>query len=366
MDLELTDEQTLLSESLTTLLEREWPGAEAAHEADADDARAAVGGARGLRRARGRPRRGPRRGRAVPGGARVRRRIWRRRRSSAARRCATPPSRSAGDLPAAFGELGDDARGDRAAGARPRLGAGRRRDRVRTGRARRTQGGRRARRRGRPLRGRGIGGRRAGAGARRPPPRPSVDVEPQPSLDPSVAAPRGDVRRRRRPTARSTARSRHALLARLTAVGALLAAAESVGAASRMLDDARAYAAQRRQFGRTIGSYQALRHLLADMYVRQASGWSTVLYAAAALDDDLPDADADRGGREGVRGARARARSRTARCRCSAASRSRRSTRLTASCAGSSCASSSSATRRTTSAQLGRMLAARADAAARR
>ena len=80
------------------------------------------------------------------------------------------------------------------------------------------------------------------------------------------------------------------VLARLTAIGALLAAAESVGAAGRMLDDARAYAAERRQFGRTIGSYQALRHILADMYVRQASAWSTVLYAAAALDDELPDA----------------------------------------------------------------------------
>ena len=33
MDLELTHEQTWLSESLTTLLEREWPAAEAAHEA---------------------------------------------------------------------------------------------------------------------------------------------------------------------------------------------------------------------------------------------------------------------------------------------------------------------------------------------
>ena len=81
-----------------------------------------------------------------------------------------------------------------------------------------------------------------------------------------------------------------AVLARLTAIGALLAAAESVGAAGRMLEDARAYAAQRRQFGRTIGSNQALRHILADMYVRNASAWSTVLYAAAALDDDLSDA----------------------------------------------------------------------------
>jgi alkylation response protein AidB-like acyl-CoA dehydrogenase len=73
---------------------------------------------------------------------------------------------------------------------------------------------------------------------------------------------------------------------RITTIGTLLAAAEAVGAAGRMLDDACRYAAERRQFGRTIASFQALRHLLADMYVRQASSWSSVLYAAAALDED--------------------------------------------------------------------------------
>jgi alkylation response protein AidB-like acyl-CoA dehydrogenase len=73
---------------------------------------------------------------------------------------------------------------------------------------------------------------------------------------------------------------------RLMAIGGLLAAAEAVGAASRLLDDACAYAAERRQFGRPIGSFQALRHLLADLYVRQASSWSSVLYAAATLDED--------------------------------------------------------------------------------
>ena len=81
-------------------------------------------------------------------------------------------------------------------------------------------------------------------------------------------------------------------ISRMATIGALLAAAEAVGAAGRMLDDACRYAAERRQFGRTIASFQALRHLLADMYVRQASSWSSVLYAAAALDED--DADAPR------------------------------------------------------------------------
>jgi alkylation response protein AidB-like acyl-CoA dehydrogenase len=80
------------------------------------------------------------------------------------------------------------------------------------------------------------------------------------------------------------------VLGRLVTVGALLAAAEATGAAGRLLEDARRYAGERRQFGRTIGANQALRHLLADMYVRQASSWSTVLYAAAALDDDVAGA----------------------------------------------------------------------------
>lgn len=77
---------------------------------------------------------------------------------------------------------------------------------------------------------------------------------------------------------------------RLTSVGGLLAAAEAMGAASGIFEQARRYASERRQFGRTIGSNQALRHLMADLHVRQASGWSTTLFAAAALDDGMPGA----------------------------------------------------------------------------
>jgi alkylation response protein AidB-like acyl-CoA dehydrogenase len=80
------------------------------------------------------------------------------------------------------------------------------------------------------------------------------------------------------------------VLARLLAIGSVLAASEAVGAAAALMTLARDYAAQRRQFGRTIGSFQALRHLLADMHVKQVSAWSTVLYAAAALEDDIEDA----------------------------------------------------------------------------
>jgi len=79
-------------------------------------------------------------------------------------------------------------------------------------------------------------------------------------------------------------------LARLLGVGGLLAAAEAVGAAGSILREAVVYASQRKQFGRTIGSYQALRHIMSDMYVKQTSAWSSVLYAAAALDDGAADA----------------------------------------------------------------------------
>jgi alkylation response protein AidB-like acyl-CoA dehydrogenase len=87
----------------------------------------------------------------------------------------------------------------------------------------------------------------------------------------------------------ATGASAEDALARLAAIGGLLAAAEAVGAAGRLLDDAVRYAGERRQFGRPIGSFQALRHLLADMYVRQASAWSSVLYAAATLAEDAGD-----------------------------------------------------------------------------
>ena len=79
-------------------------------------------------------------------------------------------------------------------------------------------------------------------------------------------------------------------LDRLMTAGALLAAAEAAGAADRVFRLACDYAAQRRQFGRSIGSFQALRHLLADAYVRAESGWSAVRYAAAALDEGAPEA----------------------------------------------------------------------------
>ena len=80
-------------------------------------------------------------------------------------------------------------------------------------------------------------------------------------------------------------------VARIAAVGGVLAAAEAVGAAASIFDLAREYAAQRRQFGHPIGSFQAVRHILADMFVQLESSWSSVLYAAASLDERTSEAE---------------------------------------------------------------------------
>src|SRR6201999_3595741 len=50
--------------------------------------------------------------------------------------------------------------------------------------------------------------------------------------------------------------------------GALLTAALQVGLAARLTELAVDYAKQREQFGKVIGSFQAVKHLCADMFVR--------------------------------------------------------------------------------------------------
>lgn len=66
--------------------------------------------------------------------------------------------------------------------------------------------------------------------------------------------------------------------------------AESVGGAAQALDLSLAYARQREQFGKPIGSFQAIQHRCADMFVRVESARSAALYAAWALDRARPDA----------------------------------------------------------------------------
>lgn len=114
---------------------------------------------------------------------------------------------------------------------------------------------------------------------------PGVELELEATLDPSL----------RPATVRLDGAAPERVLGstssvdQVAATAAVLAAAEAVGAAASVLALARDYAAERRQFGHTIGSFQAVRHMLADMVVLTESSWSSVLYAAASLDEGEPD-----------------------------------------------------------------------------
>ncbi len=65
---------------------------------------------------------------------------------------------------------------------------------------------------------------------------------------------------------------------------AVLLAFEQVGGADRALEMAKGYALERYAFGRPIGSYQAIKHKLADMYVKTELARSNAYYGAWALD----------------------------------------------------------------------------------
>ncbi|OBB73385.1 acyl-CoA dehydrogenase family protein [Mycobacterium sp. 852014-52144_SCH5372336] len=68
----------------------------------------------------------------------------------------------------------------------------------------------------------------------------------------------------------------------LADTAALLLAAEQIGAASRCLDLTVQYTKDRVQFGRPIGSFQALKHRMADMYVAVQAARAVVDEAIAA------------------------------------------------------------------------------------
>jgi alkylation response protein AidB-like acyl-CoA dehydrogenase len=76
-----------------------------------------------------------------------------------------------------------------------------------------------------------------------------------------------------------------AVAERMRMEGTALTAALLLGVAERALEAATTYASSRRQFGRAIGSFQAIKHIAADMYVRTSIARSAT-YAAAALIDD--------------------------------------------------------------------------------
>uniref|UniRef100_Q07JY4 Acyl-CoA dehydrogenase domain protein n=1 Tax=Rhodopseudomonas palustris (strain BisA53) TaxID=316055 RepID=Q07JY4_RHOP5 len=85
------------------------------------------------------------------------------------------------------------------------------------------------------------------------------------------------------------------ILARVLDRAAVLIGFEQVGGADRALEMGRDYALDRIAFGRPIGSFQAVKHILADMYVAATLARSNCYYGAWALSTDaaeLPEAAA--------------------------------------------------------------------------
>jgi alkylation response protein AidB-like acyl-CoA dehydrogenase len=74
------------------------------------------------------------------------------------------------------------------------------------------------------------------------------------------------------------------------AAGAGVLASEQVGLAQQCLDMTVAYVKERRQFARPIGSFQALKHRLADLWVEVTQARAAARYAAACLATGDPDA----------------------------------------------------------------------------
>lgn len=82
-----------------------------------------------------------------------------------------------------------------------------------------------------------------------------------------------------------------AVLERCALRGAVLVAADALGAMTAMLDATVEYVGQRKQFGVPIGSFQAVKHAAAEMLVKVESSRSITYLAAAVVEaarDDAP------------------------------------------------------------------------------
>jgi alkylation response protein AidB-like acyl-CoA dehydrogenase len=121
-----------------------------------------------------------------------------------------------------------------------------------------------------------------------------VETKPLTNLDPS----RGQAEiifRNCRAEPLGPASEGWSILSRVLDRAAVLLAFEQVGGADRALEMGRDYALDRIAFGRPIGSFQAVKHMLADMYVSATLARSNCYYGAWALStnaSELPEAAA--------------------------------------------------------------------------
>jgi alkylation response protein AidB-like acyl-CoA dehydrogenase len=113
-----------------------------------------------------------------------------------------------------------------------------------------------------------------------------VGVHPRPLLDRSrdvADVTFDDV------TARRLDVDADALVGEMVSRAAVLVAADTLGACERMLQLAVDYSKQRQQFGRPIGSFQAVKHAAAQMLVTVESSTSVAFYAAQSVEQGLAE-----------------------------------------------------------------------------
>jgi alkylation response protein AidB-like acyl-CoA dehydrogenase len=113
-------------------------------------------------------------------------------------------------------------------------------------------------------------------------------LHPRPALDPSQEV--ADVRFDGAP-AQLLIEPADAALAHALRLGRLAVAALSIGGAEAALDEAVQYALARRQFGRPIAQFQAVKHLCADALLAIQQARAVLAYATWALDDGSPEAE---------------------------------------------------------------------------
>jgi alkylation response protein AidB-like acyl-CoA dehydrogenase len=119
--------------------------------------------------------------------------------------------------------------------------------------------------------------------------RTAAGVEVSPVLALDMTRPLADVRFSAAASSRVDTGSADAAVAAALEAGAALLASEQLGVAQWCFDTTLDYVRQRKQFGRVIGSYQVIKHRLADLWLEVSSAAVAARYAAdtsARSDED--------------------------------------------------------------------------------
>jgi alkylation response protein AidB-like acyl-CoA dehydrogenase len=121
--------------------------------------------------------------------------------------------------------------------------------------------------------------------------RGTIEIKPAPVVD--VTRPLAQFHAHAAPAVRlHPVAGESVLLRRLLSAAVVMIGAEQVGGAQSCLDSALVHARTREQFGRPIGTFQVLRHRLADVLIAVEAARTAVLHAAWVLDTDPEPASA--------------------------------------------------------------------------